>query len=322
MSSAQNSFYPFFDPYRNGNPMGFAPKIAISLGLGVFYLALQYAAMTDKIAYFQQYCWILGVIISTATMAVYVATATFRDSLTLIHELEGSNRVSEQVLDTWLCNRNFVFAGLVLATINTSIGHLLGVPGQYHETVFALVSMYLGFFMAGFSSGVGLLAILGVIIVFLRFAPNLQHALNPNDPDGTGGIKRLGDSLWFFSALIGLVGVLVSIYMFGVDWQYMYKGSIQALFLFWVSFPYLVAISVVLVPGLAVRRQVSYYKTYRGEQLKQEKAQLFSAFKDFEEGDDDEIIAQKKELNEKLDDVQDQMEKLHKMRNSHIDSKK
>ena len=321
MNQAQNSFYPFFDPYRDGNPMGFTVKVGISLLLGGMYLLLQYSAMTDKVAYFQQYCWILGVIISTSIMALYVATATFRNSLTIINKLEGNSRVSEKVISTWLTTRKYIFAGLMFATVNTSVGHLLGVPDQYHETPLALVSMYIGFFTAGFSAGIGLLSIFGVIVLFLRFAPNLQHALDPNDPDGTGGIKSLGDSLWFFAALIGSVGVLVSIYMFGVDWQFMFRGYVQAIFFIWVALPYLLAISIVLVPGLAVRRQVSYYKSYRSEQLKQEKAQAFSAFKDFDPGDDDEIIATKKELTKKLDNIQDQMEKLRKMRNSHIDSK-
>lgn len=320
MSEAQKSFYPFYDPYRDGNPLNFGAKIAISLSFGGFYLLLQFSAMTDKMAYLQQYCWILGVIITTSILALFVATATFRNALAIINELEGSTKISANVIETWMTTRNFIFAGLIWATLNTSIGHLLGVPDQYHETVFALVSMYVGFFMAGFSAGIGLLSILGVIILFLRFAPNLQHALDPNDPDGTGGIKRLGDSLWFFGGIIGAVGVLVSLYMFGVDWQYMYKGYVQILFFLWVALPYLLAISIVLVPGLAVRRQVSYYKAYRGEQLKQEKAQVFSAFKDFEDAEDDEIIANKKELTEKLDNIQEQMEKLRKMRNSHIDS--
>jgi len=300
MSEAQKSFYPFYDPYRDGNPLGFGAKIAISLFFGGFYLLLQFSAMTDKMAYLQQYCWILGVIISTSILALFVATATFRNALEIINELEGSSLVSKAVVETWLTTRNFIFAGLIWGTLNTSIGHLLGVPDQYHETAFALISMYIGFFMAGFSAGIGLMSILGVIILFLRFAPNLQHALDPNNPDGTGGIKQLGDSLWFFGVLIGTVGVLVSIYMFGVEWQFMYKGYVQVIFFVWVALPYLLAISIVLVPGLAVRRQVTYYKAYRGEQLKQEKAQVFSAFKDFEAGDDDEIIANKKELTEKF----------------------
>ena len=102
---------------------------------------------------------------------------------------------------------------------------------------------YFGFFLAGFASGMGLLAITAVIVLYLKFAPSLQYTLDPNDPDGSGGIKKLGDSLWFFSGLIGAVGVLVSIHMFGVSWtftsrmfnSFSYFGSLCLIFLRYLS---------------------------------------------------------------------------------------
>jgi len=147
----------------------------------------------------------------------------------------------------------------------------------------------------------------------------LSH--NINDPDGNGGIKKLGDSLWFFGGLIGAVGVLVSIYMFGISWVFMHKRYVQFIFLFWVSLPYVLAVSIVLIPGLAVRRQVSYFKSYKSGQLKHEEMKLYSSYKQFESKEDEEIIAEKKELEEKLERIQSELETLKKMRNSHIDGK-
>ena len=142
-----------------------------------------------------------------------------------------------------------------------------------------------------------------------------------NDPDGNGGIKKLGDSLWFFGGLIGAVGVLVSIYMFGISWVFMHKRYVQFIFLFWVSLPYVLAVSIVLIPGLAVRRQVSYFKSYKSGQLKHEEMKLYSSYKQFESKEDEEIIAEKKQLGEKLERIQSELESLKKMRNSHIDGK-
>ena len=142
-----------------------------------------------------------------------------------------------------------------------------------------------------------------------------------NDPDGNGGIKKLGDSLWFFGGLIGAVGVLVSIYMFGISWVFMHKRYVQFIFLFWISLPYVLAVSIVLIPGLAVRRQVSYFKSYKSGQLKHEEMKLYSSYKQFESKEDEEIIAEKKELGEKLERIQSELESLKKMRNSHIDGK-
>jgi hypothetical protein len=147
----------------------------------------------------------------------------------------------------------------------------------------------------------------------------LSH--NINDPDGNGGIKKLGDSLWFFGGLIGAVGVLVSIYMFGISWVFMHKRYVQFIFLFWVSLAYVLAVSIVLIPGLAVRRQVSYFKSYKSGQLKHEEMKLYLSYKQFESKEDEEIIAEKKELGEKLERIQSELESLKKMRNSHIDGK-
>lgn len=69
--------------------------------------------------------------------------------------------------------------------------------------------------------------------------------------------------------------------MFGVQWTFVYKPYVQVIFLFWLCFPYIVAISVVLIPGLAVRRQVSYYKVSKANQLKLEKARTYASYKQF-----------------------------------------
>jgi len=81
------------------------------------------------------------------------------------------------------------------------------------------------------------------------------------------------------------------------------------------------AVSIVLIPGLAVRKQVANYKDFRAQQLKQEQARLYSSYKKFSEAEDDEIISSKKQLEERMQNVEKQMQKLREMRNSHIDGK-
>ena len=312
-------FYPFFDPIRDGRQLSWGLKIGIAIGIGGLYLLLQYTALPDKTIFFQLYCWILGVIISTAILALYMSTEIFRRSLVTINELEAGQSTSQAIVTNWLSNKWYVVAGLVLATANTSVGHVLGVPPEYYVSSFSLAAIYAGIFAAWFAAGMGLLGILAIIVLYLRFAPNLQHALDPLSPDGIGGIKKLGDSLWFFGALIGVVGVLISTYMFQVKWTNMYKEYVQFVFLFWLSLPYILAISIVLIPGLAVRRQVSYYKNYKGKQLKREKAKLYSSFKKFDAMEDEALIHEKNQLKSRLDRNQEELEKLKQMRNSHLD---
>ena len=319
--SQKSNFYPFYDPYSDNGGIGYGSKLGISFGFGAGYALLQYYSLPDKIIFFRENCWILALIISTSSFALYVATDVFRNNLNAMRKIEGKYAVSLKVVDEWMNDKWLLLAGFAFGTANTTVGHLLGVPSVFFESTSSLVMAYFGFFLAGFASGMGLLAITAVIVLYLKFAPSLQYTLDPNDPDGSGGIKKLGDSLWFFSGLIGAVGVLVSIHMFGVSWTFMHKPYVQFVFLFWASLPYILAVSIVLIPGLAVRRQVSNFKSYKSDQLKQEKVKLYSSYKQFESKDDEEIISEKKELGEKLERIQNELETLKRMRNSHIDGK-
>ncbi|MCG8415472.1 MAG: hypothetical protein MI746_14755 [Pseudomonadales bacterium] len=296
-------------------------KVSLSLSVGLFYVLAQFVAITDKMEFFEQSMWVLGAIMSTCIMALYAATMAFRKTLATIDRIEGKPRLTQEIVENWLRDDRFLMAGAGFATINTTIGHLMGVPTVLHESVSSLVLIYMGFLVGGFLAGMGLLSTAAVIVLHLRFAPTLQHTLDPNNPDGSGGIGTLGDSLWFFALLIGSVGVLVSIYLVNMQWSFMYKGYVQVIYLLWLAIPYLLAVSIVLIPGLAVRRQVSEYKSYKAKQLKEEQSRLYSSYKEFDEADDDEIIATKRELSDKMNRIEDQMEKLRKMRNSHIDAK-
>lgn len=312
-------FHPFFDPLIDGAQLSWGKKFSIALVLGATYLLLQYYALPDKLDFFTHYCWILGIIISTAMLALYISVEIFRRTLVTIYKLESGEATCEGIIHDWLSNRCYLIAGTSFATINTTVGHVLGVPAGFYETPIALGSIYMGMFAAGFATGMGILGIIAIILLYLRFAPNLQHTLDPLSPDGTGGIKKLGDTLWFFGALTGLVGVLVSIYMFQVRWTNMHVDYVQVVFLVWVSLPYLFAVSIVLIPGLAVRRQVSYFKRYKIRQLKREKAKLYSAYKKFDAMDDDALIHEKKELKERLIRIQEELDQLKLMRNSHLE---
>lgn len=320
MTIKTTEFYPFYDPNRDGSGLSYLSKALISLAIGSVYIAAQYLVSADSSAFFGQYSWVLGAIISTAIMALYIATDVFRVSLGIVNKFEGNDHLSNYIVHHWLSDNYYGLAGLFLGAANVGVAHLLGIPSEFHSTALSLSLMYFGFFIAGFTAGLGALAIVAVIVLYLKLAPRLQHALDPHDPDGNGGIKKLGDSLWLFAMLVAAVGVLVSVYMFGVKWQNMHLAYVRWIFLIWLSLPYLSAISVVLIPGLAVRRHVSHYKAYREIQLKQTKAELYSSFKEFENSDDESIITSKKEISEKLSNINDEMEKLRKMRNSHIDS--
>ncbi len=318
----QTRFYPFFDPYRGGDFLTLRGKIALSVGIGLVYGLVLYLVMDDKMAYLEQGCWVLSLVITTCVLAIYLATEIFRQSLVVMNDVLGNNDLSSSVVEHWLTDRAYVIAGSIFAITNAANAHLLGIPPEFHASLIADFWLNLGYVISGFAAGMGLWAIFAVIVLYLKFAPTLQHSLDPNNPDGLGGIKRLGDSLWYFAALTAAVGLMVATYMFSVDWTNMALSYVRAAFLFWLSLPFIMAISIVLIPGLAVRRQVGLYKDYREAQLLQERAQLYSSFKKFKLGADDEIIAAKKELDDRMQNVQEQLKAIRGMRTSHLDTGK
>lgn len=319
MNSGRMEFFPFFDPKHNGKPIGWGLKWGIAVGMGTVYMLLQYLVLPDKEIFFRDYCWILGLIIIAETASVYVATHLFRSTLAEINELEMEEVVVRGIIRSWLSDRNFLLCGLGLALVSSSVGYALGVPPDMHFTFLSIFMTYFGFLLSGFAAGLGMLVIVAVIVLYLNLAPTLQHSLDPSNPDGIGGIKKLGDALWVFAALIFTVGCVIALYMFSVPWSNLTSDFVQTAFLLWLSFPFVLAISVVLIPGLAVRRHVTYYKSYKEQQLKREKARLYTAYRKFADTDDEAIISEKKALSAKMNRIQEELEKLKQMRNSHID---
>ncbi len=318
-STDSKEFSPFYDPRGKANSLKVAGKVSISVAVGGFYILAQYLVLPDKAVFFSQYCWVLGVIISTCLMALYVSTDVFRSTLGTINAMQGSGSLSNSVVQIWLNNRRLLLAGFLFGTSNTLVAHLLGVPGELHSSPAALLIMYIGYFGAGFAAGMGMLAIFAVIVLYLKLAPRLERSLDSETFDVISSLKQLSNSLWFFAILTSMVGVLVSLYMFAVDWQLMHTALAKSLFLFWLSLQYIVAVSIVLIPSLAVGRQVSYYKAYRIGQLKQERSKLHLSLKKFEASDDESIIQRQREITEKLELLNIKIKKLEKLRSHNFD---
>lgn len=310
---------PFFDPLRDGRASGWMMKTGIALGLGGCYVLLQYVALPDKEVFTRDYCWVLGLLISATTAALFGITHLLRRMLGTIFELEIDFTAIRGVMSGWLTDRNYLLCGIGFGVLALTVATLLGLPLDLRFTWFSLGAIYCGITLAGFAAGMGLLEVVAIIVLYLRLAPALPHSLNPGDPDGTGGIRPLGDTLWYIAGMIAVVGVLLSSYMLSVDWANLTNEFVQLVFLSWLSLPYILAISVVLIPGLAVRRHISYFKFYKEQQLKQEKARLYAAYRKFADSDDAAIISEKKELSAKMNAIQRELEDLKNMRNSHID---
>ncbi len=319
MTAGDPQFYPFFDPRCDGETLSFTSKTVISIVLGGLYSLLHYYVLPDKLVFFEYNLWIIGAIISTSLLALYVAVEVFRRNLEVLCELQGDQPIVQQMIDGWLSDRAYGISGVVFALIVVASSISFGIPEEMRPDTLSLAVFIAGKLLAGFTAGMGMHGIVAVVVLYLKCAPELQYSLDLSRADAFSGIKKLGDSLWFFAGLISCVGVLVLMYLFSIPWTNVYRGPVQALLVFWAALPMIAAISVVLIPGLAVRRQITKYKSYMSGKLRSENAELYSSYKKFNEADDDEIIQEKKEIGERLQRIQEQMERLRKLRNSHID---
>lgn len=320
MSAKLNHYLPFYSNGLDKNTVSIPVQASIAIVIGGIYLVALYLALPERSVFIDEVCWLLGAIISGSLFALYRSTEVFHTSLYLIQKLEGATLDSQLMVSKWLAPHRYVFAGTLVGTVNVTIGHFLGVPSDFFVTPLALTLIYVGFFLAGFANGMGVQGVVTVITLYVRFAPNLQNTLEPRNPDGIGGIKRLGDSLWFFTFIIAAVAFLISTYIISVSWTGLGSTWVQILFLFWIATPYLVAIAIVVIPGLAVQRQIVKFKRERTTFLKQQKARLYTSIKKTSDKTDDEIIAEKKLLSQQLEEIQEELSSVKKMRNSHIDS--
>jgi hypothetical protein len=73
----------------------------------------------------------------------------------------------------WLSDYHCGLAGLLCGSANVGVAHLLGIPGEFHSSPLSLSFMYVGFFVAGFTSDVGVLSIVAITALYFKLAPML-----------------------------------------------------------------------------------------------------------------------------------------------------
>lgn len=318
MTAEPTSFQPFYDRLPQG-PRGFRLRIGMALGSGLAYGVLLHLALSHSAGLIEHQGWILAVILSVAMLSLYIATALFRANLPLVLRLQGREPVIHQVVQRWLTDRGYLYAGVGFGALNALVGHVLGIPEELAQSPGSITVLTLGYALVGFTCGMGLFGITGVMVLYLRLAPCLYFSLDPLAPDGAGGIKRLGDALWTFALLTLGVGVLVSAYLLGVEWRHVESGLPRWLLMGWLAMPYVAAVSMVLIPGLAVRRNVMAFKSQRLQELRREHARIYGQLKEFHPQGDHDIISAHQSLTDQLNHIQSQLSRLQSLRDAHLD---
>ncbi|HJZ95180.1 MAG TPA: hypothetical protein VKE70_01660 [Candidatus Solibacter sp.] len=230
MSHAK-TFAPFYERLPNPGLPAFIVKIAASLCLGApfFFTASR----------------LLGVIITAAMLALYIATAAFRNMLPYMG-LKLTRHGYDELLETVqrvMSDRRFLLGAAGFGVVNVLIGAVLGPPYKDLNVVMA----YIGYVFAGMTCGMPVIGIYGVVATVNRFA-TLKPKFDYTEPDRCGGASVFGHAVVTFSLVTLVVGVLISWYLIRTDWVN-HGEAMSLLKWFWVIWPFALSLTVLAAPA-------------------------------------------------------------------------
>jgi len=260
--SGEHSFHPFYERFPDRFSIPIIAKLVISLLLGFLFFGIHYRIVGEGVL--ADWSWLLCLLIVTAMISLYYATHTFRTLLPQMYarlpqrEPEEVDRAYMNNVRHYLSDRRFLWFGLTFAVLNCGVGRFLGIAS---EQFWAVVTTYVGFFIAGFVCGMALCGVIGVVITldgFLGREPKVEYT----NPDQCGGFLFMGEALIKFSGVILIVGVLISLYIFQVKWVWEGGTAILApvLMWMWIALPFLMSLTILMAPAARTNKALMNHK--------------------------------------------------------------
>jgi hypothetical protein len=303
-------FLPFYEKIANRlSDRYVAGRVAVSMLLGLTFLLPHYAAQFWAGEKKLDWSWFLAVLIAGAMLCLYYATYTLK---ALLPEMETRLEKSDQhilvpVLQQTLSDRNFKIVGLIFGLLNCAFGYLFGLPYSKGPTV---VTILIGYFLAGFVCGMAVWGIYGVFEAIKAFSPRARKSFEFTEPDHCGGTGFLGDALIVFGSVTLIVGVMISIYVLKTNWQRDNSFWMISLKSVWVVFPYLCSLLALVGPAVPINRQLTAYKAEQDSALKRRVTDVRKNLENDDEASDD----KRKNWREQYVSQQSQRSELHAMR--------
>jgi hypothetical protein len=235
--------------------------------------------ITTRAAVFRDLSWMVGLLISLATLLFYYATSALID---LIAETElrisaGLRYLYMRRLTFWLSDPKFLLAGTFFGFLNCTMGYLFGL--QY-RTLPSLLTIFWGYFVVGFVCGMAAYGLSGVI-GFMRGFVTANPTLDYREPDRCGGTSFLGEALVKFSLVNLIMGVLISFYIVYAPWTNRNHTIVRIFGWAWIGFPFLISLVHLLGPGTVIHRLLRKYKKQEQRtllaRLRQTRARIPSA---------------------------------------------
>ncbi len=250
-------FFPFYERIAIQLPGNIAGKVLVSVLPSLVFLAVRYVSIKEE--NFEDWSWILAVLISTAMIFLYCATHTLRVVLTemdlrLHPDGEG---IYWTTLKRVLSDRNFVLAALFFGLLNYVVGHMFA-PEEWNW--FEEVTILSGCSLAGFVCGMAAFAIFGICLSIRAFAREAERTFDFTSPDHCGGTAFLGRALVLFSSFTLIGGVMISVYILLTPWKGRENDLVKLLMCIWIAFPYVMSLVVLIVPAVPINKALSEYK--------------------------------------------------------------
>jgi len=269
MDHTDDTFHPFYERLAARVAGHVVGQVLISLALGLLFFVPHFAVVGRQVI--PDWGWLLGVLITTAMLALYYATYTFR---ALLPEMElrlrprtGRNphhpatKDSEpefmRVLKKTLTNGKFIIAGVAFGGLNCGLGWFFGLP---YADAWAKATLLIGFFLAGFVCGMAAFGIYGVTKTVATFSHEVQRNLDYTAPDNCGGVQFVGEALLVFSCVTLIVGVMISVYIHQVKWGNAKFLSVMFAQWAWIVFPYLMSLLVLIAPAVPLNEALRQCK--------------------------------------------------------------
>lgn len=262
-------FTPYFERLRNGRVIRYPGKVMACFVLGAFYILLLRQTVPDKVFYLEK-AWLLGAILSAAMFTLYIAVGTFRNMCKRLLLLPDFQFDIQPSVERHLSDLRFISYGLGFAVVNTLLGYTFGISSHAHLDTQGQIILYLGFLLTGFICGMPIAGIVGLVSVINGFSTALKQIISYKKPDGCGGTEFIGNALLVFGLVTLAVGVLISLFLAGFNWDRKTDTWVNLALRCWIFFPYFMAFIVISVPTVAVSYQLMEYKRKHLSQVHQD----------------------------------------------------
>ena len=257
METGKPGFLPFYERLIKRFPGYIVGEVLVSLFLGIAFFVVHYICTGNRV--FEDFSWFLSILITASMLCLYYATYTLRrifpEMDIRLHPEDA--QVYLIPLKVLLSDRNFILAGLFFGILNCAFGYSFGIPVIESTGVITIMGGYL---LAGFICGMAAFGIYGVSVAIIAFSRKAKSSFDFTSPDHCGGMQFLGEALVVFSSVTLIVGVLISLYILKTDWIRESTWWIISLKGFWIVFPYVMSLIVLVVPAVAANKALTEYK--------------------------------------------------------------